>query len=465
MFEFCTDPTALPDWQWMACYLTTGKHMAFYNAFGTVLLLLAITAPAALALGLAGATAARGRLWPVRAIGRVYISIVRGVPDIAFFLFFVIALDQGFEWLRHQALCPDWDQPIRQGSDFLVCPEAKLPLTTAPEAVHQAYGFFLAVISYAIVFGAFTANVLYGAMNTVPRAQMETAEAYGMTPRQAFWRVMFPQMWVYALPGLSNVWMILIKATPLLFLLGVSDIVYWARELGGAKVAQFSDYPHPDWRAWYFLFLLVFYLAFTAVSERIFARLTRRLSRGQATVAGEALRKGARVWRLHCAQVGPGAGQLGNDDRVLRIGLALAAPDALARAVHREPRRVDQRQPGLGEHRTEEARRAAQHIDGGPRVLSLQRLDLTDQRHDGGWIIAHRLAEQHPRVAVHGAGPVDFLGHVDPDKDIHFSLHSCCSSRHPVHAVVALQSDGSRSLISGRDGLRKRGEMRIISQA
>jgi polar amino acid transport system permease protein len=293
MFDFCTDPTTLPDWQWMACYLTTGKHMAFYNAFGTVLLLLAITAPAALALGLAGATAARGRLWPVRAIGRVYISIVRGVPDIAFFLFFVIALDQGFEWLRHQALCPDWDQPIRQGSDFLVCPEAKLPLTTAPEAVHQAYGFFLAVISYAIVFGAFTANVLYGAMNTVPRAQMETAEAYGMTPRQAFWRVMFPQMWVYALPGLSNVWMILIKATPLLFLLGVSDIVYWARELGGAKVAQFSDYPHPDWRAWYFLFLLVFYLAFTAVSERIFARLTRRLSRGQATVAGEALRKGA----------------------------------------------------------------------------------------------------------------------------------------------------------------------------
>ena len=63
-------------------------------------------------------------------------------------------------------------------------------------------------------------------MRAVPRAQMETAEAYGMTRRQTFWRIVVPQMWVYALPGLSNLWMVLIKATPLLFLLGVEDIVY-----------------------------------------------------------------------------------------------------------------------------------------------------------------------------------------------------------------------------------------------
>ena len=42
----------------------------------------------------------------------------------------------------------------------------------------------------------------------------------------------------------------------LLFLLGVEDIVYWARELGGSKTARFTDYPHPDWRMWYFLALL-----------------------------------------------------------------------------------------------------------------------------------------------------------------------------------------------------------------
>ncbi|MQQ09922.1 ABC transporter permease subunit [Epibacterium sp. SM1979] len=291
MFAYCTDPSTLEGLSWLSCYLTTGKHMAFYASFGTVLLLLAVTAPTALMFGLGGAIAARAPVPPISWLGKGYIAIVRGVPDIAFFLFFVIALDQGIEWLRHKVKCPDWEEPIRQGSDFLVCDLAKMPLNTAPQWIHEIYGFWLAVLTFAIVFGAFAANVIFGAMKAVPHAQLETAAAYGMSPRQVFRRVLLPQMWVYALPGLSNLWMVLIKATPLLFLLGVEDIVYWARELGGTKNARFTDYPHGDWRMWYFLVLLVFYLGFTKVSEIVLARITTRLSRGQATMAGEALRK------------------------------------------------------------------------------------------------------------------------------------------------------------------------------
>ena len=245
-----------------------------------------------LGFGFVGAVAARSHIPPFRWLGKGYTSIVRGVPDIVFFLFFVIALDQAFEWTRHQVICPDWTEPIRRGNDFVVCPSAKLPLSNAPQWIHEVYGFFLAVLTFSIVFGAFAANVLFGAMRAVPRAQMETAEAYGMSPRQAFWRVLIPQMWVFALPGLSNLWMILIKATPLLFLLGVEDIVYWARELGGSKGKVFA-YPHPDWRIWYFLALLVFYLFMTRISEVYLGRLTDRLSRGQATLSGEAQRKAA----------------------------------------------------------------------------------------------------------------------------------------------------------------------------
>ncbi len=266
--------------------------MAFYGSFGTVMLLLAVTAPAALAFGFGGAMAARSPVLPLRWFGKAYTSIVRGVPDIAFFLFFVIALDQGFEWLRHQVKCPDWDMPIRQGNDFVVCAAAKLPLSNSPQWVHEAYGFSLAVLTFAIVFGAFAANVLFGAMRAVPNEQIETAEAYGLSRSQTFWRILVPQMWIYALPGLSNLWMILIKATPLLFLLGVEDIVYWARELGTSKASMY-DYPHPDWRLYYFLGLLVFYLGLTKVSEIALARLTTRLSRGQATVAGEEQRRAA----------------------------------------------------------------------------------------------------------------------------------------------------------------------------
>ena len=108
MFSFCSDPSVLTDLPWLSCYLTTGKHMQFYYAFGTVLILLAVTAPAAMLFGFGGAIAARSQIAPLRWFGLTYISIVRGIPDIAFFMFFVIALDQGFEWVRHQALCSDW---------------------------------------------------------------------------------------------------------------------------------------------------------------------------------------------------------------------------------------------------------------------------------------------------------------------------------------------------------------------
>ena len=286
MFSYCTDPDTLSGLRWLSCYLTTAKHAGFYWSFLTVLTLLAITAPTALAVGFGGAAAARSQIAPLRWFGKSYIAIVRGVPDIAFFLFFVIALDQAFEWIRHQWKCPDWSEPIRQGNDFVVCAAAKLPLGTAEQWVHEVYGFFTAVLTFAIVFGAFSANVLYGAMRAVPKGQLETAEAYGMTRRQTFWRVLVPQMWVYALPGLSNLWMVLIKATPLLFLLGVEDIVYWARELGGSKTPRFTDYPHGDWRLWYFLVLLVFYLCFTKVSEVVLERVMKRLTRGQATLGG-----------------------------------------------------------------------------------------------------------------------------------------------------------------------------------
>lgn len=292
MFSSCADPKSLEGISWLLCYLTSGKHIDFYWSFLTVFVLLAVTAPAALLFGFGGAMAARSHVAPLRWLGKIYTAMVRGVPDIVFFLFFVIALDQGIEWVTHKIVCPDWTEPVRQGLEFRVCPEAKVPAGDAPQFWHQLYGFGLAVFTFAIVFGAFAANVLYGAMNAVPRAQLETAEAYGMTHGQVFRRVLVPQMWTYALPGLSNLWLILVKATPLLFLLGVKDIVYWARELGGAKTQAYA-YPHPDWRLWYFLFLLVAYLCMTRVSEIVLARIAKRLNHGQATAAGEAMRRAA----------------------------------------------------------------------------------------------------------------------------------------------------------------------------
>ena len=281
MFDWCADPKSLEGFAWLACYLTTPKHANFYLAFVTVIGLLLVTVPPIMALGLLGAFAKRSVIAPMRWIGSLYTTMVRGIPDIVFFLFVPIALDQGIEYVRHRTLCPEETGSVWKGNDFVVCDAAKAPLGTADQWVHDAYGFMLAVIAYAIVFGAFAANIIDGALKAVPKGQIEAGQTIGMTPRQILWRIHLPQMWVYALPGLSNLWMILIKATPLLFLLGVEDIVYWAKELGGMKTQAFA-YPHPDWRLWYFGVLLIFYLFLTWISQICFDRLTARASRGIA---------------------------------------------------------------------------------------------------------------------------------------------------------------------------------------
>ena len=278
----CEDPQSLEGLHWLGCYLTTAKHSSFYTSMVTVLLLLLATVPPIMILGMAGALARQSAIAPIRWFGIGYTTMVRGVPEILFFLFVPIALDQLIELTRHGLFCPDWTDPIWQGNDFIVCDAAKAPLATAPEWVHDLYGFGLAIIAFAIIFGAFAANILDGALRAVPKGQIEAAQSIGMSRRQVFFRVKVPQMWVYALPGLSNLWMILIKATPLLFLLGIEDIVYWARELGSRQNPQFTDYPHGDWRVWYFGFLMLFYIALTWISQKGFDRLSERVSRGMA---------------------------------------------------------------------------------------------------------------------------------------------------------------------------------------
>ena len=88
MFDFCANPDQLSGLAWLSCYMTTPKHMNLFYSVGTVLLLLTLTAPTALLFGFGGAVMARSKNFLVKVIGNAYISIVRGVPDIAFFLFF-----------------------------------------------------------------------------------------------------------------------------------------------------------------------------------------------------------------------------------------------------------------------------------------------------------------------------------------------------------------------------------------
>jgi len=253
-------------------YLSNGKHLTWYASVQFTLVAAVFGMLAALVMGLLGAAARNSRLGPLRLLGGLYINSVRGIPDVLFFLFFPLAFEQTVELIQAQAVCTPETLAANAGQ-WPPCDAANWLLGTTEYLA-------LACVSLGIVYGAFAANVIAGAMNAVPKGQLEAARAFGFTNSEVLWRFHIRQMWIYALPGLSNVWLLLIKATSLLSLLQISDIVLLANRLGAPNFSRSAGLVHPDWRWAYYLVLLVFYILITFVSEKVFAALTRWASRG-----------------------------------------------------------------------------------------------------------------------------------------------------------------------------------------
>lgn len=253
-------------------YLTNGKHLQWYASFRFTILAAIFGGLFALGFGLLGAILKSSNIAILRGIGTVYTAMVRGIPDILFFLFFPLAFEQAVEWFWAFQVCTP-ESIAANPSPWPPCREANWLLTT------NEY-LMLACVSLGIVYGAFTANVIHGAMRSVPSGQLEAARAYGMSDIQVLTRVHIPQMWVYALPGLSNVWLLLVKATSLLSLLQITDIVSWAIQLGSPNFLPQAGLVHGDWRWAYFVALFFFYILVTLISERVFQRLTIRARRG-----------------------------------------------------------------------------------------------------------------------------------------------------------------------------------------
>ena len=274
----------LPEWfsSWfseesrtMIAYLTNGKHLAWYASVRYTIAAALLSAVFAVFFGLIGAGLKQSGFLPFRWIGGLYISIVRGIPDILFILFFPLVIEQGVEYFIAQSKCTA--EQLATSTTWPPCEAAQWFLTTNDYLL-------MASLSLGIVYGAFAANVIYGAMNAVPKGQLEAAAAYGFNKKQVFWRFKVRQMWAYALPGLSNIWMLLIKATSFLSLLQVTDIVYWAGLLGAANYFPRVGMVHGDWHWQYYFVLFLFYIFLTMVSEKFFSMLQKRASRGLSVV-------------------------------------------------------------------------------------------------------------------------------------------------------------------------------------
>jgi len=121
-----------------------------------------------------------------------------------------------------------------------------------------------------VIFGAYFTETFRGAIMAIPRGQIEAGISCGMSKSLIFRHIIWPQMVRYALPGFTNNWLVELKATALVSIIGLQDLVYNAFTAGRSTGQLFT----------FMAAAFVIYLALTAVSDVLLRLLDRHYSRG-----------------------------------------------------------------------------------------------------------------------------------------------------------------------------------------
>ena len=126
------------------------------------------------------------------------------------------------------------------------------------------------IITIGFIFGAYMGETFRGAIMAVNKGQIEAGHAYGMTGLQVFTHITFPAMIRHAIPGFFNNWLVLVKTTALVSVIGLEDMVFNAKVAGDSLRQPFTFYVLVG-----FLFLLI-----TAVSDLAMRWLERKYNVG-----------------------------------------------------------------------------------------------------------------------------------------------------------------------------------------
>lgn len=133
-------------------------------------------------------------------------------------------------------------------------------------------GWFKTVIGLAIPLSANIAEVVRGAVQSVPTAQWEAAESLGFTRRQTIWQIILPQCVKRMLPPWMNWYAILTMSTPLCSLLGVDEVISLTRQAMEAEGNQ------PELLIPFYSFVLFLFLAYCYPIARLTMWLERRFA-------------------------------------------------------------------------------------------------------------------------------------------------------------------------------------------
>ncbi|RDF01440.1 arginine ABC transporter permease ArtQ [Aggregatibacter aphrophilus] len=134
--------------------------------------------------------------------------------------------------------------------------------------------FGCGVFALSLIFAAYASQTLRGAIQAIPKGQWESGVALGLSKGYTFLHIIMPQVWRHALPGLSNQWLVLLKDTALISLIGVDDLMRQAQLINTNTHQPFT---------WYGIAALI-YLVVTLVSQVGIRKLELRFTRFEREV-------------------------------------------------------------------------------------------------------------------------------------------------------------------------------------
>ncbi|MCB2388388.1 MULTISPECIES: ABC transporter permease [Thalassolituus] len=215
-------------------------HLLLSGALMTIQLALASLA-IGLVIGLLGAAAKLSPSPFLRIPATLYTTLVRGVPELLLVLTLYYG---GAQLLMWAANFFGYDEYIEVGA------------------------FAAGVAALAIAFGAYATEVFRMAMLEVPKGQWESAQSMGMSRGQTFFRIIFPQVWRLAIPGLGNLFQVLLKDTALVSVIGLNELMRQA-SVGSAATKHPFDF---------YLAAAILYLALTLLATLV-TEILERLSK------------------------------------------------------------------------------------------------------------------------------------------------------------------------------------------
>ena len=191
---------------------------------------------------------------PVAWLGTGLVTLFRGLPEILVVLFvyfgasqLLLTLSDGFT-----VNLGVFSFPVQMNiENFDVSP------------------FLCGVIALSILYSSYASQTLRGALKAVPLGQWESGQALGIKTPAIFFRLILPQMWRHALPGLGNQWLVLLKDTALVSLISVNDIMLQTKSIAARTQEPFT---------WY-LMAAAIYLVITLLSQQVLKRIDARATR------------------------------------------------------------------------------------------------------------------------------------------------------------------------------------------